>query len=268
MDTNNSKGDPNASDGLLDGLLEVEQGHTNDPNDVNPDVKNFLVIDERFKELAPEEGLARTIQSRIESVKAQLKKEIDKSDGLEQSARFLDSLKSDPELRQAWLSEIDPDYSQDIDSMVTNILKKEYKDFEPNAEEKDIPSSTTAKYNRRWNNLYNKFENNDSKKTVKEILALREKDGNKAIDKLNRNLNRIYEEEKWDDDTKNAFVDFAKRFDIFAIKKVFKFKLANVSKTNLGTKSTSSGIVHPDQMEKKITEMYGTPKSGKRLKKE
>ncbi len=268
MDTNNSKGGSESADDLLEGLLEVEIEHSTDPNDVNPDVKNFLVIDERFKELAPEEGLARTIQSKIGAVKTELNKEIEKSESLGQAARFLDSLKSDPELRQAWLSEIDPDYAQDIDSIVTGILKKEYKDFEPVNEDKDTPSSTTAKYYRKWSQLYQKFENNDSKKTVKEVLASREKDGNKAQDKLNTDLTRIYDEEKWDDDTKKAFVSFAERFDIFAVKKVFKFKLANIRKSSLGTKSTSSGVIHPDKMTKTITTMYGKPKSGKMLNKE
>lgn len=268
MDTNTSKGDPVATEDILEGLFEAEPGHTKDPNDVNPDVKNFLAIDEKFKELAPEEGLARTIQKRIETVKTQLNKEIEKSETLGEAARFLDDLKSDPELRQAWLGEIDPDYAQDIDSIVTGILNKEYKDFEPVNEDKDIPSSTTAKYFRKWNQLYTKFENNESKKTVKEILANRSKAGNAKQEKLNEDLGKIYEEEKWDDDTKKAFISFAEKFNIFAVKKVFKFKLASVRKTSLGTKSTSSGIVHPDQMTKKVTDMYGKPKSGKMSKKE
>jgi len=265
MNTSTHEGAPIATEDILEGLFDVDEGHSTDPGDVSQTIKSYLTIDDKFKELPPDEGLARTIQSKMERLKGELKGEITKSEELGKQARFLGELKENPELRQAWLNEVDPDSSVDVDTMVTKALNKEgFKDFQPNDEEKNIPTSQTAKYYRRANYLYSTYENNQSNKTVKEILALSEQNANKTQKKLADDLKQIETDEKWDKSTMSNFIGFAQKFDIYAIKKVFKYKLADATaRTGVGSKSSSSGVVHGDQITKAVNDKFGKPKSGK-----
>ena len=115
MNTNTAEGDLNSGEDILDGLFESEEGHPNPDGDVTPNIKSYLAIDEKFKDLPPDEGLARTIQSREEGLKYQLNSEVTRAEELSGQVRFLDQLKEDPELRQAWLGEVDPDSAVDTD---------------------------------------------------------------------------------------------------------------------------------------------------------
>jgi hypothetical protein len=268
MNTGAAQSVSGASDDILDGMFEVEEEHSKDGKGTGLEIKSYLAIDEKYKDLTPEEGLARTIQSREGKLVGQIHTLNEQNADLSKQARFLEELKENPELRTAFVGELDPELSQDVDSQVQNIMRKEFPDFEPKDEDKGDPLSQTSKYNRRVNRLYDKFENDSSKKSVKEILSDIDAKTKSKKEAFNANLAKIKEDNKYDDSTMDTFMGFAGKFNIFAIHKVFKFKYATAKPTKIGVKEGSSGFVSQDAQLKKIDEMFGKKKSGRSIKKE
>lgn len=267
MSTPTTQTDSNSEPDILEGMFEPEEEQSTAGKGNEPNLKNYLVIDDRFKDLDPAEGLARTIQSKQGVLVGNIKKVTDQNAVLLKDSQFLEELTTNPELRQAFITKMNPELVQDVDSQVRNVLKKEFADFEPVEEERSNIQSRTAKYFRRENRLYDTLENSSSNKTVEEILSdvsNRKKEQSKAFDVT---VAKIKEREGYDDTSLQDFMDFAKKFGIEAVHKVYKFKLAKSTTGKIASKASSSGMVSQDGNLKKLDDMFGKKRSGKEIRK-
>ena len=267
MTTSPAQIDPNAEQDILDGMFETEEGQSTDGKGDEANLKGYLNISEKFKDLDPAEGLARTVQSREGVLIGNIKKITDQNATLLKDSQFLAELTTNPELRQAFIAKTNPELIQDVDSQVQNVLRKEFPDFEPVDEEKSDIQSKTSKYFRRQNRLYDTLENSSSNKSVEEIwtsIETRQKDKSKDFNVM---IAKIKEDNKYDDVTMQNFMDFAGKFNIFAVHKVYKFKLATSTTGKVASKASSSGIVSQDANLKKIDDMFPKKKSGPSIRK-
>jgi hypothetical protein len=267
MDTGAAQTIPDPAEDLLDGMFEVEDGKSKDGKGTESQLRKYLTIDERFKDLAPEEGLARTIQSREGVFVSNIEKINNQNAKLLKDSQFLEELTTNPELRRAFIAKMEPELSLDVDTQVQNILRKEFPDFEPVDEDKSNMQSKTAKYIRRQNRLYNELENSSSNKSVDEILTEIDNRKKEKSEAFNASVLKIKEREGYDDPTMADFLGFAKKFNLDAIHKVYKFKLAKSATGKVGSKSSSSGIVSQDANLKKLDTMFGKKKSGRDIRK-
>jgi hypothetical protein len=171
MSTPTAQVDSNSEPDILEGMFEAEEEQSTAGKGTESDLKGYLAIDERFKDLDPAEGLAKTIQSKQGVLIGNLKKITDQNAVLLKDSQFLEELTVNPELRQAFITKMNPELVQDVDSQVQNVLKKEFPDFEPVDEDRSNVQSRTAKYFRREVRLYDTLESSSSNKTVEEILS-------------------------------------------------------------------------------------------------
>ena len=267
METPATQTDPKPEQDILDGIFEPDEGQPTVGKGDEANLKGYLNISEKFKDLDPAEGLARTVQSREGVLIGNIKKLTDQNATLSKDSQFLEELTTNPELRQAFIAKTNPELIQDVDSQVQNVLRKEFPDFEPVDEEKSDIQSKTSKYFRRQNRLYDTLENSSSNKSVEEIWTSIETRKVERDKVFNVNISKIKEDNDYDENTLKDFLDFAKGFNIFAIHKIFKFKLATSTTGKVGSKASSSGIVSQDANLKKIDDMFGRKKSGSSIRK-
>jgi hypothetical protein len=62
-------------------------------------------------------------------------------------------------------------------------------------------------------------------------------------------------------------MDYAQKFNIDAVHKVYKFQLAKSTTGKIASKASSSGMVSQDANLKKIDDMFGKKRSGREIRK-
>ena len=267
MSTSATQADSNSEPDVLEGMFETEEERSTAGECTESELKGYLTIDERFKDLDPATGLARTIQSKQGVLEGNIKKITDQNAILLKDSQFLEELTTNPELRKAFITKMEPGLSQDVDSQVQNILKKEFPDFEPVEEDKGDIQSKTSKYFRRQNRLYDTLESSSSNKSVEEIVSDIENRKAEKSKTFNASVAKIKEREGYNDASLQDFIDFAQKFNLEAVHKVYKFKLAKSTSGNVASKASSSGIVSQDANLKKIDSMFPKVKSGPSIRK-
>jgi len=148
--------------------------HTQDEN------QSQIEIDEKFKELSPEEGRFRTLKSHHDSLDARYNKLVKDSDERGQVADLFDQMLTDEGLFMAFVNEVKPDLlkGRDATQQMKQQLGEEFgEDFKPSLTreeaERDDPFGNDSKYYMKLDSLRKELAgaNGTMPTTVKEYLA-------------------------------------------------------------------------------------------------
>lgn len=244
------------------------EGNKNQGNDLGTEVPNnqtqapAFQIDPRFQNLAPNEAIARTVQSMVTPLHQQIKELSEKEKKYSEYIDGLGLIFENREARLAFIRELEPELvsTPDIDEAVKKALEKEFgEDFQPdNDEAKSNHWSKSAKYFRKLDKLYKEFEDkekNTSFKTYKEIkdeYSKRKTEQSKATEKQ---INEIKTKYNVGDDVVDLYKKWLKSATIEDHFLNF-MRIQDFNKTP-SISSIGGNGVSPDQRMKKINDLFG-----------
>lgn len=210
--------------------------HTN-----NGESNNQFQIDERFKELPPEEAKFRTVQSQrdvLEAAHNKLMKEYEEKDKI---SGLFDQMIEDEGLLYAFIRQVKPDLVKPIDlgTQLKEQLQKEFgADFKPvmsrDEAEREDPFGKDAKYYMRVDALKQKLLNEGGQEnlTIKEYLAKKKQSQEAENAKYEMERDRVKQEYKMSDLEVKAVSDWALKLGFKELVKVHRFLSKFPGKSN------------------------------------
>lgn len=196
--------------------------------------------------------LARLLQSRLDKQIAQANKQAKSLEQYQTAAEFLNMVYEDPETRNAFIAELAPDLMkpETPDSYVKRKLGEEFgKEFTPEREERDDPTSRTYAYFRRANQLWEEASKEGQKlpKTLKELREQRIKEAREAEQKSYQTKLEVMDAMKWSPERYNNFAVWAQALygTPLALAKLHEYF---VSQTGKERRATAPNLaMHPGQ---------------------
>jgi len=187
--------------------MEVQQDAPNGPENQSPENMPtptgipsqqqtgapLFQIDPRFQSLPMEEAIARTHQSIVTPLYMKIKELEDRTNRFDSYAENLALIVDNPDAQVAFIREFAPQFvpKMDIDDQVKAELDRQFgADFKFDPDEaKNDHWSTSAKYQRKMNNLYNEIEakqkgsNSKTFAEIKKEVVARKTQSNENVNK-------------------------------------------------------------------------------------
>ena len=189
-------------------------------------------IDEKFKDLPPEEGFKRTVQSRYDKLLEEHTKLKIGYDNRSKYEGFLNELLEDDEVLEAFLTERKPELIQkrDITEQIQEKLKSEFgEEFKPTRTEADEnPGGKDWLYFKRLDELYTELKGGKKgAKTIKELRAERDLSKKREQEQLDTQVQELKTEMNWDDQTVERFYDWSQKLSMKDLGKIFRWAMSN-----------------------------------------
>lgn len=203
-------------DNRLEGNLESQnfkdtQDDTSDKGSITQQEQN-LNLDER----------AREFQSRYDKLYSQHQNVLRDMQTYREKAQLLEEISNDPELLEAFVTEIRPDLIQkkDITQIVQERLRAEFGDYKPSRSEADEePGGKAWLYFKRLDEIYNESKANiKPPQTVQQIKKQRE-------EAIESEINKLKTQFKWDDTSVNNFRQWANSLNLTNLAKLYEFAI-------------------------------------------
>lgn len=228
---------------ILDEQVSAPENNSQDSNvHTNSDEpNNQFQIDERFKELPPEEARLRTIQSQKDSLAANYTKLMKEYEEANKISELFDQMIEDEGLLYAFIRQIKPDLVKPIDlgSQLKEQLLKEFgPDFKPTMSrdeaEREDPFGNDAKYYMKVDQLKAKLlqEGGQENLTIKEYLAKKRQAQETENAKYEMEREQVKQELKMQDAEVKAVSDWALKLRFKDLVKVFRFLSKFPGKSN------------------------------------
>ena len=188
-------------------------------------------IDERFKDLPKPEAVKRTYQSKFDKLQSQNEQNLRKVEEASKITTFFDELLEDDEVFEAFVAERKPELisnRNNADAMTARIkkqLEEEFGDYKPTREEAEKdPGGKAWLYFKKLDKLYDQMEQGSSKvKTLKELRAERAALKKEQEEKVNRQIQEVQQQMKWDDQQLDSFKEWAQKLSIPMLAKIYNF---------------------------------------------
>lgn len=233
INVSNSSSDANSAQEInLDALLSTDGEPGAEGSSDNQ--ARQIDIDERFKDLPEAEALARTMQSRYDTLYPKYQEAIQRLNELEPLTEIIDDLMNDDEALYAFLNERKPELiqSKDIGSEIKKILSEEFgSDYRPSLtrEQADIedPGGKDWQYYRRLDELYNELKNGGSRyNKIASLKAYRQKKEamrQNAEQELKKQMDIAKQQLKMDDTEVKKVTDWAGNLKFQDLVKIYRF---------------------------------------------
>ncbi len=206
-----------------------------------------IEIDERFKHLDKTEGLIRTLQSRYDKLYNEHQKLVKEQEENAVYLQILNDLLEDDLVFEAFVRERKPELIKetDITSIIQQRLKSEFGDVRyTRAEADENPGGKAWLYFKRLDELYDEYKGNTPKvQTLKEAIQLkkqmREKQEKEMMANIQRDMEAVKKEMKWDDEHLVRFQQWAQKLKLVDLAKMFNFairtkKIPSIASVNVG----------------------------------
>jgi hypothetical protein len=188
-------------------------------------------IDERFKDLPKPEAVKRTYQSKFDKLQSQNEQNLRKVEEASKITTFFDELLEDDEVFEAFVAERKPELisnRNNADAMTARIkkqLEEEFGDYKPTREEaEEDPGGRAWLYFKKLDKLYDQMEQGSSKvKTLKELRAERAALKKEQEEKVNRQIQEVQQQMKWNDEQLDSFKEWAQKLSIPMLAKMYNF---------------------------------------------
>ncbi len=213
----------------LDFLLgeEPEQSEFAEGNEQQQDIE----IDERFKELDPQEARYRTIQSKHDKLLADYNKLNAEYTVLQDKASMYDELVQNPDLLVAFVNEINPNLIQKSDSslFIKDRIKEEFGEgYKPTLSrdeaEREDPGGKDWRYYKRLDQLYIEQNSKINKATsVKEYKEQLEKQKKEEEAKNQMELANLKKQFNMADEEVKSMLQFYNQLTPTQAVKLFRF---------------------------------------------
>jgi len=213
----------------LDFLLgeEPEQSEFVEGNEQQQDIE----IDERFKELDPQEARYRTIQSKHDKILADYNKLNTEYTVLQEKASIYDELVQNPDLLAAFVNEINPNLIQKSDSslFIKDRIKEEFGEgYKPalsrDEAEREDPGGKDWRYYKRLDQLYIEQNSKINKATsVKEYKEQLEKQKKEEEAKNQMELANLKKQFNMADEEVKSMLQFYNQLTPTQAVKLFRF---------------------------------------------
>ena len=257
---NESQQSFNVDMSILDEQVQTP-GNDSQNSDVHTNTEepnNQFQIDERFKELPPEEARFRTIQSQRDSLTASYNKLMKEYEEKDKISGLFDQMIEDEGLLYAFIRQVKPDLVKPLDlgSQLKEQLQKEFgADFKPtmtrDEAEREDPFGNDAKYYMRVDALKQKLLNEGGQEnlTIKEYLAKKKQLQETEDAKYEMEREQVKTELKMQDAEVKAVSDWALKLKFKDLVKVFRFlsKFPGKSNPNLNEAAGSNPGVQSER---------------------
>lgn len=188
-------------------------------------------IDERFKDLPKPEAVKRTYQSKFDKLQSQNEQSLRQVEEASKITTFFDELLEDDEVFEAFVAERKPELisnRNNADAMTARIkkqLEEEFGDYKPTREEAEAdPGGRAWLYFKKLDKLYDQMEQGNSKvKTLKELRAERAALKKEQEEKVNKQIQEVQQQMKWDDQQLSSFKEWAQKLSIPMLAKMYNF---------------------------------------------
>lgn len=237
---------------ILDEQVQAPENNSQESNvHTNNGESNQIEIDERFKELPPEEARLRTIQSQRDALTASYNKLMKEYEEKDKISGLFDQMIEDEGLLYAFIRQVKPDLVKPIDlgtQLKEQLLKEFGADFKPtmtrDEAEREDPFGKDAKYYMRVDALKQKLLNEGGQEnlTIKEYLAKKKQAQEAENAKYEMEREQVKQQFKMSDPEVKAVSDWALKLKFADLVKVHRFlsKFPGKSNPNLNEATGSN----------------------------
>jgi len=239
-----------------------KQGGGNEPTEGDPFGGTSTETNQDYTGLSSEQ-LARMFQSKYDKTKADLEKTQKKLTDYESLDDFINSIYEDPEVRHAFISELEPDLVKQKDpyEALEEQLRQEFgQDFVPDDEEAKRPFSKTWRYLRRVDELEKKLTQGGVKlpSSIKELRQERERKKTEATQKALQEKSQVLQTMKWSDHDYQQFAGWVGKLSAVDLAKIYKFANSRRPQTSPNLVNQSGGFVpSPNTIQAEMEKFFG-----------
>ena len=213
-----------SDDGNSGGGTLGDNASTGTSDEMQPDISG----------MSPEQ-LARKFQSDYDRAKAQLDAASKKLKDYESVEGFVNSLYEDPEVRHAFIAELEPDLIKPKDpyDVLQERLSKEFgTEFVPDDEEAKRPFSPSWKWYKRVDDLTKELTEKGKKSTPQSLKGIREerlRQKQEAEQRAQDEKQKIVTTMKWDSNRYNHFANWVSKLSGLDVAKMYSYVMARSS---------------------------------------
>lgn len=197
----------------------VEEG-SQDGQNSNQNPFDEVQIDPKFSNLDHSIAVLRTLQGAKDKLANELNHYKQQVNELQTVQEFFLNIEKDPDLRKAFIAQYEPDLinTQDIESKIAKELAKEFgEDFEPDPDEARKRGTKSWKYNKKFDEKYEKYSSVGGSEKIADLKTFSEKKKLQMAEEQKKSeaqVKSFQQKKNIDDITLKEFVDFNSRLNI------------------------------------------------------